>query len=189
MVAYVTDTSHWEEWQRDYRFGVILILPPPEVTEQIDPLRARYDPKGFDICATHISVSDPLRRPMTRELDDEIAELLGHIAPFTLHYDKPLASRHHAGVAYPITPQAPIDEIKRVLHQAAIFDGKVYGRRDIPAHMTIAEFVTIEESWQICQEIRDVAPSGSFLCDRLTFMVPDAQMRFRRVKTYPLKGA
>jgi hypothetical protein len=189
MVTYVTDTSHWEAWQRDYRFGLILILPPLEVAAQIDPLRAKYDPKGFAMCVTHISVSDPLRRPMTPELDDEIAGILGGIAPFTLHYDKPLASRQHAGVAYSITPQAPIDEIKRALHQAAIFDGKVYGRRDIPAHMTIAEFVTLEESWQICEEIRDVAPSGSFLCDRLAFMVPDAQMRFRRVKTYALEGA
>ena len=48
--------------------------------------------------------------------------------------------------------------------------------------------MTLEESWQICEEIRDVAPSGSFLCDRLAFMVPDAQMRFRRVKTYALGG-
>ena len=26
MVNYVTDTSRWEKWQRDYRLGLILIM-------------------------------------------------------------------------------------------------------------------------------------------------------------------
>ena len=186
MVTYVTDTSKWEKWQNDYRLGLILIMPPPEVSRLINPLRSKYDPKAFYSCPTHISISDPLRREMTQELDDEITGILSTIASFTLHYDKPKASRHHAGVAYPITPQKPIDELKRRLHQAAIFEGKVYERRDIPAHMTIAEFVTIAESWQIFEEIQDIAPSGSFLCNQLEFIVPDINMQFQRVKTYAL---
>jgi len=187
IVQYVTDTSKWEDWQRDYRLGLILIMPPPEVVDAIDPLRAKYDPKAFHSCPTHISLSDPLRLEMTQELDDGITEILRGVAPFELHYDEPLASRDHAGVAYLITPQEPIDELKEELHKAAVFEGKVYGRRDIPAHMTIAEFVTIEESWQIYEEIKDIAPSGSFLCDRLEFIVPDINMQFQRVKTYRLR--
>jgi len=189
MITYVTDTSAWETWQVDYRLGLILIMPPPEVASLIDPLRARYDPEAFRICPTHISVSDPLRLEMTPELDAEIRDILGHIAPFRLYYDKPLASRDHAGVAYPITPREPIDALKRALHRAAVFAGQVYKRRDIPAHMTIAEFVTIEESWRIVEEIRDIAPSGSFLCDRLEFIVPDSRFQFHRVKTYYTDGS
>jgi hypothetical protein len=188
IVAYVTDTSGWEAWQKDYRLGLILIMPPPEVTGLIDPLKAKVDPRAFAICPTHISVSDPLQLEMTPELDGEIAAILDGIAPFRLSFDRPLASREYAGVAYPITPQEPIDELKRKLHQAAIFGGKVYRRRDIPAHMTIAEFVTIDESFRIVQEIKDMAPSGSFLCDHLTFIVPDIAMRFHVVKTYTLGG-
>jgi hypothetical protein len=52
--------------------------------------------------------------------------------------------------------------------------------------MTIAEFVSIEDSWRIMDEIKDTAPSGSFLCDRLWFIVPDINMHFQRVKSYPL---
>ena len=44
MIPYVKDTSKWEDWQRDYRFGLILIMPPPEVSQEIDLLRAKYDP-------------------------------------------------------------------------------------------------------------------------------------------------
>lgn len=186
MVTYVTDTSKWEDWQTDYRLGLILTKPPPEVSSQIDPLRSKYDPKGFHMCPTHISISDPLRMEMTPELDEEITGILSKIDPFMLHYEKPMASRDHAGVAYPITPQEPIDELKRELHQAAIFEGKVYGRREVPGHMTIAEFVTIDESWRIWDELKDIAPSGSFLCSQLEFIVPDINMQFQKVKTYAL---
>jgi len=185
-VNYVTDTSKWEKWQNDYRCGLILIMPPPEVSRLVDPLRSKYDPGAFYSCPTHISISDPLRLEMTQELDDEVTDILSRIDPFMLYYDKPIASRDHAGVAYPIMPQEPIDDLKQKLHQATIFEGKVYGRRDIPAHMTIAEFVTIEESWRIWEDIKDIAPSGSFLCDQLELIVPDINMQFQKVKTYAL---
>jgi hypothetical protein len=55
--------------------------------------------------------------------------------------------------------------------------------------MTIAEFVSIEESWRILGEIEDAAPSGAFLCDRLEFIVPDVSMHFGRVKSYALGTA
>src|SRR5512139_2903247 len=120
MVNYVTDTSKWEEWQRDYLFGLILIMPPEEVSQQIDPLREKYDPYAFAICPTHISLSDPLLREMTPEHEKEIEELLHKIEPFVLNYDKPYASPEYAGVTYPITPQLPIDDLKDALHTAKV---------------------------------------------------------------------
>lgn len=186
MFPYVLDTTNWEVWQMDYRLGLILIIPPPKVSNQIDPLRAYHDPRAFRSCPTHISISDPLQRELTPSLDAEIHSILGQIEPFRLCYDKPAASNTHPGVAYPITPQEPIDDLKAQLHQAEVFAGKVYRRRSIPAHMTIAEFVSIEESWKILGEIIDSAPSGSFLCDRLALIIPDEKFRFRQFKTYPL---
>ena len=184
MVTYVTDTSKWEDWYCDYRLGLILIVPPEEVSQQIDPLRAKYDPHAFAICPTHISLSDPLRREMTPELAQEIREILRKIEPFTLFYDKLHASTEYAGVAYPITPQGPIDRLKAALHTAAIFEGQVYHRRDIPAHMTIAEYISIEDGLRLCAQLEDSAPSGSFLCDRLEFIVPDQDFHFQRVGTF-----
>ena len=184
MVVYATDTSEWEDWYCEYRLGLILIMPPEEVSRQIDPLRAKHDPYAFAICPTHISLSDPLRREMTPELEREIRHILGKIEPFTLYYDKPQASPEHGGVAYPIPPQEPIDRLKEALHTAAVFEGKVYMRRDIPAHMTIAEFISIEASLKLCAELQDTAPSGSFVCDRLEFTVPDQDFHFQRVDTF-----
>lgn len=189
MVAYVEDTSKWEDWQRDYRLGLILIMPPPEVSRQIDPLRAKHDPYAFAICPTHISLSDPLRRELIPELEAEIRDILSKIEPFALLYDKPYASAEHAGVACPITPQEPIDDLKDALHVAAAFAGEVYRRRHIPAHMTIAEFISVADSLELCAELQDSAPSGSFLCDRLEFIVPDEDFHFQRQSTFFLGAA
>lgn len=188
MVNYVTDTSRWEEWQRDYRFGLILIMPPEEVSQQIDPLREKYDPYAFAICPAHISLSDPLRRELSLEDEQEIEEILSKVEPFVLYYDKLYASTEHAGVIYPITPQQPIDHLKEVMHTAKVFEGIVYGRRHIPAHMTIAEFISIEDGLKLCANLQASAPRGSFLCDRLEFIIPDQDFHFQRVRTFLLRN-
>ena len=185
-VEYVADTSHWKEWQRDYRLGLILIMPPGDVGREVNRLRAKYDPPAFASCPAHITLSDPLGVEMTSERESEIGTLLNTKEPFELYFDKPQASRERAGVAYPIRPVEPIYELREVLHQASVFTRPPYWTRTIPPHMTIAEFVSIEESWRILEEIQETAPSGSFLCDRLEFIVPDKDMHFQRVKSYML---
>lgn len=186
MIAYAEEMLDWEEWQRDYRFGVLLILPPPETIKQVDKLRAKYDPKSYSICAAHISVSDPLSRPMTSDLQDEIRGVLSTIDPFQLHYDAPQATTEYAGVYYPIRPQEPIDALKQALHRSSAFGGDTHERRNIPAHMTIAEFVSIEDSLKLCDTIRGTAPVGSFRCDKLSYVVPDERFCFREAKSFPL---
>jgi 2'-5' RNA ligase len=188
MIDYVTDTSTWEKWQRDYRLGSILIMPPPHVADQINPLRAQYDPATYAYCPAHITLSDPLGLEMTPERDAEIAQILSRVQPFTLCFDAPQASRERGGVAYPIRPRERIDALRTALHEASVFCRPPYYTRTIAPHMTIAEFVTIEESWRILEEIESIAPQGSFLCDRLEFIVPDINMHFHRVKSYVLGG-
>ncbi len=187
MGYYVEDTSTWENWQREYRLGLILIIPPEKVLRQIEPLRMKYDPRSFRCYPAHISISDPLCEEVTPELQREIEVSLRGIDPFTLYYDKPSASKEHPGVVYPIRPQEPIDELKRVLHASSAFRGRAYCRRDILAHMTIAELLSIEESMKVCAELLDSAPTASFLCDRLELIVPNENFQFQRCGTFFLK--
>ena len=58
-ITYTTDTSNWEDWQRDYRLGLILIVPLPMVSTLIDSLRTEYDPRSAAICQSHIRVRSP----------------------------------------------------------------------------------------------------------------------------------
>jgi hypothetical protein len=99
-------------------------------------------------------------------------------------YDGPVASTRHPGVTCPVGPQERFDELKRALHQASVFEGAVSNRRAIRAHMTIAEFLTVEDSLRICADLADMTPRGSFRCDRLEYLVPDATFRFHRRETF-----
>jgi 2'-5' RNA ligase superfamily protein len=182
------DMSGWESWQRDYRFGVILVMPPPHVAASVDAFRQAYDPRSHAICSAHISVSDPLPRELTDDAKGEIRELLQAVEPFEVQYGRPTASTQRPGVTCPAGPQERFDELKHVLHQASVFEGVVSARRAIPAHMTIAEFVTIEESLRICAHLADAVPPGSFRCDRLEYLAPDATFRFHRRETFFLEG-
>jgi len=186
MITYVEDTSKWEDWQRDYRLGVILILPQPDVSREIDILRASHDPRSAAWCPAHVSLSDPLSSEMNSALAEEIRGVLADVRPFELHYDRLYASTRHAGVAYRITPREPIERLKHILHGTSGFVDEAHGRRDIAPHMTIAEFISIDESLQLCARLQDTAPTGSFLCDRLAYMVPDGSFRFARRLTFPL---
>ena len=142
-VEYVRDTSHWEKWQRDYRLGLILIMPPDDVGRDVNRLREKYDPSTYAVCPAHITLSDPLGLEMTRERDAEISDILGRVEPFMLHFDRPRASRERGGVAYPIRPAEPIHALRAVLHQASVFTREPYWTRAIAPHLTIAEFVNI----------------------------------------------
>jgi hypothetical protein len=90
------------------------------------------------------------------------------------------------GVACLVAPQERFDELKRIIHQASVFEGTVHGRRKIPAHMTIAEFVTIEESLKIGEDLGATASGVSFWCDRLEYVVPDPAFRFQQCGTFLL---
>ena len=78
------DTETWKPWQRDYRLGVFLIIPPEYVSRRNEPLRARHDPVFHAICPLHVTVSDPLRHEMTPALEAEIRAILRSIEPFDL---------------------------------------------------------------------------------------------------------
>ena len=50
--------------------------------------------------------------------------------------------------------------------------------------MTIAEFISIEDGLKLCAQLQDSAPRGSFMCDRLEFIVPDDEFHFQKKLTF-----
>lgn len=64
--------------------------------------------------------------------------------------------------------------------------GKCIKDGNIPAHITIAEFISIEDSLKIRAQLQEILPSGSFLCEKLSFIVPDEDFKFQRKGVFPL---
>jgi 2'-5' RNA ligase len=180
--------EHWDEWQRAYRFGVILIFPPQPLRAQVNALRARHDPESQATCDAHISLTVPLpREPADRDWE-ELAAVVAAITPPTIRYGPATTSLPHAGVVLAIEPQAELDRLRAALESCAAFAGATPRRYPFWAHMTIAEFITVERSIALAAELIDVAPSGSFRCDAVSHAVPNADFHFEERLRLPMRG-
>jgi 2'-5' RNA ligase len=175
----------WEPWKREYEHGVFLLLPPSAVADLVDQLRHRYDPRSAAICDAHITLSEPLRAPLTSRQHDELAALLAGIAPIEFHYGPITDMGHPPGVVFAITPTEPFFELRRSVHATSAFEGHPLLRADHQPHMTVAEFITIEQTAELLGELGNLAP-GKFLCDSIVLMAPDSKYHFSPVLSIPM---
>ncbi len=182
MIKYATGTSHWVGWQREYRLGLILVLPPDGIGEQVDALRQQDDPRSASICEAHISLSEPLTKEFSPEVECEVRHLLSTVDPFEIHYGPLRTFDPYPGVAYKIEPEDRFFKLREALHRTSAFEGSPFKRKGVPPHMTIAEFIPdMEESEELKNHLQAKVPEGSFLCDKLQLMIPDDDFCFRRV--------
>ena len=187
MIRYAKDTSHWEEWQCEYRLGLILILPPDDIGKQVEALRQQYDPKAASICEAHISLSEPLRKEFSPEVEREIRHILSGVEPFEIHYGPLRTFAPYPGVAYKIEPEDRFFQLREALHTASAFEGSQFKRRDIPPHLTIAEFLPdMARSEELKNQLQGKVPEGFFMCDKLDLIIPDNGFCFRRVLEFEL---
>jgi 2'-5' RNA ligase len=179
--------EHWDAWQSAYRFGVILIFPPQPLRAQVNALRARHDPVSQATCDAHISLTVPLLREPGERDWEELAAAAAATAPLTIRYGAATTCLPHAGVVLAIEPQDELDRLTTALESCAAFAGAAPRAYPFWAHMTIAEFITVERSIALAAELEDVAPAGSFRCHAVSHAVPDADFHFEERRILPLR--
>jgi 2'-5' RNA ligase len=188
VTTYAEDVSDWQPWQRGYRFGVFLIYPPDPPLLQVNGLRARYDPRSQATCDAHISITVPLPRAMAEAHWAELESIASGIAPITIRYGPLMNYLPYPGVCLAIEPQAELDRLRAALETASAFAGAPARRYRFSAHMTIAEFISVDETEALMVELKDLAPQGSFLCASVSYAVPDSEFRFSERRRLDLHG-
>lgn len=178
VTDYVADISRWEEWQREYRFGVLLIFPPEPPAAEVNALRSKYDPKGQSICQAHISLTVPLPRPLNITHWSELLSIASGIKPFSIHYGPLTNYLPYPGVVLAIEPQDELDMLRATLETASVFEGAPARKYPFSAHMTIAEFISVERTKVLMDELQGLTPEGDFLCDGVSYAVPDGSFHF-----------
>jgi 2'-5' RNA ligase len=176
ITHYIADVSQWPDWGHEYRFGVLLIFPPAPLRAQVNALRAEHDPASQAACDAHISLTTPLARPIGAADWRELEAIAGTIEPFAIHYG-PLLQLGHV-VCLAIELHAALDRLRVALESAAVFTGAPARIYPFLPHMTIAEFITAEQSARLMRELADIVPSGSFPCTGVDYAVPDANFHF-----------
>ncbi len=176
----------WDEWMHDYAHGALVLLPPRDVGAACDELRARHDPRSAAICQSHVTLSEPLPRPLTDGDADELSGALARLEPFDLTYGPLRGYRPIPGIALEITPEASFRALRDAVHATALFDGVTLTRDHVPPHLTIAEFVTLDEGDRLVDALAATAPRGTFRCDQVTLVTPDEAFHFRPARSFSI---
>jgi 2'-5' RNA ligase len=184
MASSYAKMTDWLDWQRPYRLGVLLVLPPERVRKEVNELRAKHDPRSHAIAEAHVSLTVPLQKEPDDDLWSELHRVVSGFTPLTIRYGPLVPFLPKPGAAHDIEPQDELDRLRRVLEACDVFAGA--GPRSHPfwAHMTIAEFVSVEATKELVRQVGgDRSPAGAFVCDQLSYLVPDESFRFteRRV--------
>ena len=187
ITDYVADASGWDGWKQGYRFGVLLIVPPDPPLSAVNALRARYAWSQGAECDAHISLTVPLPRPLTGADWAELRAIAATIEPIRTEYGPltnylPVAG----GVVLRIEPQDKLAQLLAALEAATCFEGARPRSYPFSAHMTIAEILSADQTLAIMEELKVEAPQGAFVCDHVSYAVPDAAFRFTDRMSLPM---
>jgi 2'-5' RNA ligase len=186
MQTYPTAVT-WLDWQKHYRLGVILVLPPEPVRSRIDLLRARYDPQSHKNVEAHISLTVPLQKEPDGCHWAELDRIASRFQAIPISYGPLVHFLPRPGAALDIQPQAQLDKLRLALEVSEVFLGAPPRQYPFWAHMTIAEFVSVETTKRLMRDLEgERAPTGSFVCDHLTYVVPDEEFRFTERRSLKL---
>jgi 2'-5' RNA ligase len=177
-----------ESWRDDYQYGAFYLFPPADIATAVDQLRARYDPRSAAICGAHVSLSEPLTRPLSDEQLAEVRDALATFTPFAITFGPVRSFDPHPGVVFTITPEDTFFALRSAVHATSIFSGHATPRSQRAPHMTIAEFISLEETHHLVDQLKVTTPGGTFLCDHVVYARPDASFHFEPVLAIPLGG-
>jgi 2'-5' RNA ligase len=183
VTPYVDDVSGWKAWQTEYRFGVLLVVPPDPPLSVVDALRAEHDPKSHAACGAHISLTVPLQMPLTDSHWDELSAIAAGVHPFDIRCGPAVSFPPHPGVCLAIEPQLRLDALRATLESASAFGGAPPRRYPFTAHMTIAEYLHPEQTQPLIDACNARAIGGTFVCDEVCLSAASARAP-RRVSAH-----
>ena len=177
----------WQDWQKPYQFGTIVIWPPDEIRCVVNKQREQYDPLSQSYCEAHISVTQPLRKEFSGNEWDQVLSVVESFGSFLIDFGPLNSFLPYPCIWYEIQPQKRVLELRHALHQTGFFNlGLPHTEGFIP-HMTITEGIsgsTVNE--KMLNKLQGESSQGSFLCKELAYIVPTQRFCFKVKKTLPL---
>ncbi len=179
----------WESWQTPYRYGALALWPPESVREPVNRWRERLDPKSHSYCEAHVTLTQPFKARVTDETLERLASLLADETPFEVTWG-PLRSFLPSPVLWlEVQPRRHILALRRALHQTGLFDLSLPHTDGFVPHMTVTEGLSgapVDEA--LHRALGPEFAGGTFVCDRIVLLRPDASFRFRVAEEIALRA-
>ncbi|MGD2252689.1 MAG: 2'-5' RNA ligase family protein [Anaerolineales bacterium] len=177
----------WEDWQKPYQFGTLVIWPPDEVRQTVNQQRQEFDPESQAICETHITVTPPLVHSPAEKQWQEIEQIVSAFRAFEITYGPLRSFLPYPCIWHEIQPMESVLEIRRALLETGHFNRTMRHLEDFVPHMTITEGLSGPEvNQELLAHMASRFDGGTFWCEDLAYIVPDEGFHFQVVKRIPL---
>lgn len=188
ITNYAENTSNWEEWQQEYKYGALYIFPPDDLRNYINSLRKKHDPKSQAICDAHISLTVPLPKALNqtdwKRLEEQTRTSLSKVE---ISYGPVHTFPEVPGVVLLIEPADTLRNFVSQIEKIKLFkDAKKRSFRFTP-HMTIAEYISLKRTQELYDKLKEVIKSGSFSFSQISYAVPDEDFHFTERNFIELK--
>jgi 2'-5' RNA ligase len=176
--------SIWPTWQRDYRYGALVIEPPRELASILDPIRLRMDPESAGRVGAHITLTPPFAAVPNSADEERVASAIRGVASMRLQLDRPTQFSGSSVIYLPVVPRQGFDGLRAVLLATGLFRLDLPHKDDFVPHLTLSEFGTAPMA-----ALGDDVPrpeAMSFLVEAVAWIVPDEVFHFTVRRTFPL---
>jgi 2'-5' RNA ligase len=182
-VSFPTGSS-WSAWQRDYRFGALVIEPPRQPSSVLDPIRERLDPISAGRVGAHITVTPPFAEAPSTADEDDLASSIRGVAAMTLQLDRPTHLSGSSVIYLPVVRRHAFDRLRAVLLATGLFRLDLPHTSDFVPHLTLSEFGTSPLS-SLGTDVPE-PEAMSFLVEAISWLVPDEAFHFTVRRTFAL---
>jgi 2'-5' RNA ligase len=177
----------WEDWQKTYQYGTIVIWPPDDVREIINQQREEYDPKSSAICEAHITLTQPLLGPLEKPDWEIIEQITSQIQPLEIQYGPLKSFLPYPCIWYEIQPMEQLLEIRAALHMTGFFNLSLPHTEGFIPHMTITEHLSGPEvNLQLLEDLQKESTPGEFTFTEISLIEPDENFFFSVQRVIPL---
>jgi 2'-5' RNA ligase len=181
--------NKWAEWQKNYRYGTLVILPPHHIMKVIDELRQRYDPISQKICEAHITLTQPFIGPLNDNNLEKLEIIAAKYKSFSIQYGPLNNFLPYPCIYFEIHPVEKIMAIRNAMHEAGMCNLSLPYSTDFIPHMSITDGrpdpATTEKIYEeLCRSIS----GGAFDCSEISLIVPDRNFHFKTVRHLRLQS-
>ena len=171
--------EHWEDWQKLYRHGTLVIWPPDEIMNIINTQREFNDPLSASICEAHITVTQPLLNLLSDAEWDQVQDIVKYFPAFEIRYGPLKSFLPYPCIWYDVQPMDQVRDMRDALHQTGFFNLSLKHTDDFIPHMTITEGLSgpnVDEN--LFDILQKQSSPGSFVCQDVAYIVPDESFCF-----------
>ncbi|TQV72351.1 2'-5' RNA ligase family protein [Aliikangiella marina] len=172
-------------WQKDYQYGTLLLLPPPQVMQIVNSLRQQYDPQSHKICVAHITLTQPLIKEISTDELNLIEKIISQFSQFEIQYG-PISNLSQTCIIFQIAPKKVILTLREKLHQTGFFNLNLPFTEGFIPHMTVSE-MGIANNDSVIRKLNQKFPVSTYHQEAVTLMKPNHQFVFKTVRNFNLK--